>query len=152
MKYPACSVALNLPPFSRSASFASKKSFICGRIGNTVGMCSWNRVSTASTATAGAASVLALFPSDMNGTRCSLPSPGRTYSTRSGWVFADVGAHLASSQMEVSSSSVTGVSAQVFAVLASVNSSDRPASSSVPEYRAFQRSCHETPLSCEPDR
>ena len=87
-------------------------------------------MSTASTATAGAVAVLALLPSDMCRTSRSRPSGVRTYSTRNGCTFAAVGGHLARSQMLSSSRSVTGVGAKLFAVLASVNRSARPASSS----------------------
>jgi hypothetical protein len=83
-----------------------------------VGMCSWNSVSIASTATAGADRVLALFPSDMWVASRALPASLRTYSTRSGWILAAVGGHFASSQISRSSASVTGAEAKLFAVRA----------------------------------
>src|SRR3984957_20817458 len=98
----------------------------CGRNGRTVGMWSWNCVSQASTATAGALATLALFAScTCCANRPRAPS-SRTYSTLSGCVFAVVGPHLARSHIAASSASLTGVGANVFAVRASVNKTARP--------------------------
>ena len=114
---------------SRIPSLASIASCMPGLIGKIVGMCSWKRVSAARIATAGAVAVLARLPSLISGTSRCLPSSVRTNTMRSGWVLAAVGAHLASSQIPSSSASVTGVSAKLFAVRASLNSSLRAASS-----------------------
>ncbi len=50
---------------------------------------------------------LARLPSFMCGTSRALPSSVRTKTTRSGWVLPPLGAHMASSQICMSSASVT---------------------------------------------
>lgn len=94
-----------------------------------MGIWSWNRVSVASIATAGAVDVLALLGSNMCGIKRSRASPLSTKRIRSGWVLTEVGAQRASSHASRSFSRAMGVSAKLLAVRACVKSVARPASS-----------------------
>ena len=79
------------------ASLPANMSRAPGKCGNVRGNSSWKARSVARMATSGAVEVLALLPSAMVSTSRPRASGLRTSTIRSGWLFIEVGAHLARS-------------------------------------------------------